>query len=189
MSNHDEKTQVHVEVSKDVKETAKEKLGHGGLSREIRDCLERIAFGAELNKRSRLERRRDELESELRDARQERREIDARIETKEDRISGIDAKLSNLTKREDKYEAKLEELESQLREDGIRVFPSFPNVKRAASTGEVEPEGVVETLKERNPDVPEYAFKNGINDYENDWEGVPEVEIGKNPDEREQRYR
>lgn len=188
VSDEQDMTQIHVKVPTEVKEAAKEKLDHGGLSREVRDQLERIAFGAEINKRSRLERQREELEGDLRDVREKRREIEATIETKEERINAIDAKLSNLTKLEDKYEAKLEELESKLREDGMRVVPFAPGVKRAAETGEVEPEGVIRDLKERNPDVPDFAFEDGLHD-QDEWHGVDESQVNVDVADREQRYR
>lgn len=171
MSDEDT-VQVSVNVPRDVKETAKGKLDYGGLSREVRELLERIAYGEDLGQRSRLERRRDQLQDELRDARKRRREIDAEIETLEDRLSGVDDKLSNITTREDKFEAKLEELEAKLRQDGMRLDPEHGAVKRAAQTGGIEPEGVVETLKDRNPDVPEYAFTDGLND-RHEWTGLP----------------
>jgi len=40
--------------------------------------------------------------------------------------------------------------------------PSHPGVKRAANTGEVGPEDVIEELQERNPEVPDYAFEDAI---------------------------
>ena len=166
-----ETARVVADVPADVKETAKEKLPFGGISEEIQNTLERIAYGEELGQRSRLERRREALRSELRDARERRRDIDAEIATLEDRINGVDDKLSSLTSREDKFEAKIEELEAMLRQDGTRLDPDHAAVKRAAETGGVEPEGVVETLKERNPDVPTYAFEDGLHD-RNTWDGL-----------------
>lgn len=166
-----ETARVVADVPADVKQTAKEKLPFGGLSEEIQDTLERIAYGEELGQRSRLERRREELQADLRDARERRREVDAGIATLEDKIDGVDEKLSSLTSREDKYEAKIEELEAMLRQDGTRLDPAHAAVKRAAETGCVEPQGVVETLKERNPDVPTYAFEDGLHD-RNTWAGL-----------------
>lgn len=173
MTDGEETARVVAEVPKSVKETAKEKLPYGGLSDEIQQTLERIAFGEELSQRSRLERQRDEIKEKLRQKRAERRELNAEIETLEDRIGGLDEKLSSITTREDKYEAKIEELEAMLRIDGTRLDPDHAAVKRAATTGGVEPEGVVETLKERNPDVPSYAFEDGLHSRET-WNGLPE---------------
>lgn len=169
--NEEETARVVADVPADVKETAKEKLPFGGISEEIEATLERIAYGEELGQRSRLERRREELQADLRDARGRRRDIDAEIATIEDKLTGVDEKLSSLTSREDKYEAKIEELEAMLRQDGTRLDPDHAAVKRAAETGGVEPEGVVETLKERNPDVPTYAFEDGLHD-RHTWDGL-----------------
>lgn len=168
----EELVRVVAQVPESVKETAKQKLEYGGLSREIQETLERIAFGEDLTQRSRLERQRDELRKELRRKRERRRELNAEIETLEGRIDGVDDKLADITTREDKYEAKIEELEAMLRQDGVRLDPNNGAVQRAAKTGGVEPEGVVETLKERNPDVPEYAFRDGLHDAET-WNGLP----------------
>lgn len=186
--DEEEMVQICVNVPKSAKETAKQKLDYGGISREVRDRINEIAFGGDLNQRSRLERQRDELKNELREARERRREAEADIESLEERIQAIDEKLAGLTTREEKYEAKLEELESRLREDGVRVDIDHPAVGRAAATGSVEKEGVIKTLKERNPDVPDYAFEDGLHD-QHDWGGVDDEGIGKDVDEREEIYR
>lgn len=189
-SPDDEDTvRVNVEVPQSVRDTAKKKLGHGGISKEVRNRLREIAFGPELNQRSRLERQRQDLADELRGLREERRGIDSQIETVENRIDAVDDQLASLSSREEKFEAKVEELESRLRRDGVRIDPEHPAVVRAAATGGVEPEGVLEELKERNPDVPDFAFEDGLHDYENQWNGVPEEGLGVPPEDRERRYR
>ncbi|EMA42678.1 hypothetical protein [Halococcus saccharolyticus] len=185
----EETVRINVEVPESVRDTAKQKLDYGGLSREIRERLEEIAFGPELAHRSRLERQRADLKNRLRDVREKRREIDAEIETLEEQVQAVDEKLGSITEREDKYDAKLEELESQLRRDGMRLDVENPKVGRAAATGGVEPEGVIRELKDRNPDVPDYAFEDGLHDHEHDWTGVLDEDLGQDPDEREARYR
>lgn len=184
MSDDEETVRVVAQVPESVKETAKGKLEYGGISRVIQETLERIAFGEDLTQRSRLERQREELQEDLRQKREERRELNADIETLEQRIDGIDQKLSNITTREDKFEAKLEELEALLRKEGVRMDPKNGAVKRAAETGGIEPEGVVETLKDRNPDVPVYAFEDGLHDRET-WTGLPADEADLPLEDRE----
>jgi len=184
MSDESETARVVADVPKEVKEAAAEKLEYGGLSREIQDMLERIAFGEDLNQRSRLQRQRQQLKDDLVDKREARRAINNDIETIEQRINGINEQLSNLTTREDKYEAKLESLEHRLRVEGSRLDPEHPAIKEAASTGGVEVEGVIQTLKERNPDVPVYAFQDGLRDRES-WDGLPESVAERSVDERE----
>lgn len=180
----EETARVVAQVPESVKAAAKEKLEYGGLSREIQDTLERIAFGEDLGERSRLERRRDELTEELREKREERREINAEIENIEQRIDGVEDKLSNLTSREDKFEARIEALETRLRVEGQRLDPDHAAVKDAAAAAGVEPEGVVEKLKERNPDVPTYAFQDGLHDRET-WSGLPENKAHQSVEKRE----
>ena len=184
MSNNEEEETVRVvaDVPKSVKEAAKEKLEYGGLSREIQEMLERIAFGEDLTQRSRLERQRKELKDKLLEKREERRELDAEIENIEQRVNAIGEKMSNLTTREDKYEAKLESLEHRLRVEGSRIDPKHPAVREAAQTAGVERAGVMETLKERNPDVPAYAFKDALSDRET-WNGLDES-VAKLPVEK-----
>lgn len=184
MSDDEETVRVVANVPKSVKEAAKDKLEYGGLSREIEETLQRIAFGEDLTQRSRLERQKTDLKETLREKRERRRELDAEIENLEQRVAGINDKMSNLTTREDKYEAKLESLEQRLRVEGSRMDPEHPAVKEAASTGGVEPAGVVETLKERNPDVPVYAFQDGLRDRES-WDGLPDEIAERSVDERE----
>ena len=184
MSDAEETVRVVANVPKSVKEAAKEKLEYGGLSREIEETLERIAFGEELNQRSRLERQKSDLKERLREKRERRRELDAEIENIEQRVAGINEKMSNLTTREDKYEAKLEALEQRLRVEGSRLDPKHPAIQEAAGTGGVDPADVVETLKDRNPDVPSYAFQDALRDRET-WEGLPESVAVLPVDERE----
>ena len=184
MSDDEEMVQVVVNVPKTVKETAKEKLPYGGITNEVRDTLNRIAFGEDLNQRSRLERQREELNDKLVDKREERRELDTDIENLEQRINSIDEKMSNLTTREDKYEAKIESLEHRLRVEGSRFDPEHPAIIEAAKTGGVEVEGVIQTLKERNPDVPSYAFQDGLYDTET-WDGLPDSVADLEVSERE----
>jgi outer membrane protein TolC len=104
-------------------------------------------------------------------------------------VQAVEEKLAQITTREEKYEAKLEELEGQLRHDGIRLDPGHPAVKRTAGAGGVDPDGVIRDLKERNPDVPAYAFEDGINDYENDWNGLPDDIANREPGDRTGEYR
>lgn len=163
-ADREELARVVADVPKTVKEAAQDKLEYGGLTREVEELLERIAFGEDLGQRSRIERRLEQLDDEMRGLREERRELDAQIENTEQQRKALEQKLSNLTTKEDKFDAKLEELESRLLDEGTRLDPDHPAVKRAAATGGTEPEGVIEELKERNPEVPGYAFKQAMHD-------------------------
>jgi len=46
-----DKAQINFTVEKDAKDLAKEKLEYGELSTELRETIQRIAFGEEISKR------------------------------------------------------------------------------------------------------------------------------------------
>ena len=177
---------VAAKIPKDVKDAAKQKLDHGGITREIEDLFKRIAYGEDVNLRSRLKRQREQLQERLDEKRRERRELDAEIENLEDRIQGLDSKMEGLTTREDKFEAKLEELDAKLRIEGQHIDPEHPAVERAAATGKVETGKVMRKLRERNPDVPDYAFEQKM-DSDEDWNGFPENRANLPVEKRESK--
>lgn len=191
MSKDDEEMkQIAVNVPASVHETAKMKLEYGGISREVREALRRVAFGEDMNQRSRLEQQMEELKDEREELRADRRELDAKIANIDSKIDGIQDDISQLSSEEERYESKLEELEYRVREDGTRLYPGNGHVERIAKEAKREPEAVVNDLKERNPDIPDYAFEQGDLHRQNQrWNGVPEEDIDLPVDEREARYR
>jgi chromosome segregation ATPase len=188
VSSDEETVRVVANVPKSIKETAKEKLPHGGLSQEIEDALSRVAFGEDLAQRSRLERQLDELQDERSRLQDERRELNAKIETYDNQIESVQSELSQLSSKEERYESKLEELEDRLRVEGMRLDPGNRHVTRVAKEAQREVEGVIHDLKERNPDVPDFAFEDGLHDHENTWRPIDDDEITP-VDERKEVYR
>lgn len=165
--------QVHVKVDADTKALAKDKLGHGGLSRIIRERIEEIAYGEEVSRHTQLEQRLITLRERKDELRAERRQLDADIEEVEQEIARVEEQLSHLDKREDKYDAALEMLEETLYAGG-RVFPEHGQVKRAARIGGVDEAAVIAALQERNPSVPEFAFVDALQDGR-EWDGIEEA--------------
>ena len=164
---------VYFDEYEEVVETAKAKLKHGEMTEILRDTLRTIAFGEDLGQRARFERRTEELQDELRALREDKRELSAKIENVEQQIHGYQTKISNLSTREDRYEAKLESLEHRLRLEGQRLDIDHAAVKEVARSVQKEPDGVIEDLKQRNPDIPVYAFQDGLLDRKR-WDGLPE---------------
>lgn len=188
--DNEEMKLINVNVPKSVHETAKKKLEYGGISREVREALRRVAFGEDMNQRSRLEQQMEVLRDEREELRAERREIDAKIENIESKIDGIQDDISQLSSEEERYDSKLEELEYRVREDGTRLWPENSHVERVAKEAQREPEAVVNDLKKRNPDIPDYAFEK-MTPYSDDpdWSGVPEEDIDLAVDDRAAKYR
>lgn len=192
MSSDEETVQVIAEVPKSVRDGAKDKLPYGGMSEEIRETLSRIAFGEELNQRSRLEARLEDLREDRDELYRERRELDAQIENIESQISSIEREVSQLSTQEERYEAKLESIEYRIRSEGGHLFPEHGEIKKVASEAQREPEGVIQDLRERNPDIPDRAFEelpiHATPDEK--WDGFSDQEtIDLDVEDREARYR
>jgi len=167
MSNDE---QINFTIDGDAKELAKNQLEYGELSERLRETVRAIAFGEEVSQHQKLKKRLEGLRDSKDELRAEKREIEAKIEDVEQKISRVEERVDKLDRREDQYTASLEMLEDQLM-SGVHVFPEHGQVMKAAKIGEKEPEDVIEDLQDRNPSVPEHAFKSKM-DTSRTWTGV-----------------
>lgn len=168
----DEKVQVSHLVPEHTRDAAKSNAEHGELSEKVRVLYESIAFGEDIGERSQIERELQSVRSEKDDIRKEIRELQADLESLEKREARLEERVSNLSSKEDKYEGAIEMLEEQLY-NGTRVDPNHGGVKRAAGLTDAKPEAVIKTLKERNPNIPDHAFKQKMYTSQ-EWNGMPE---------------
>jgi len=168
----DDKAQINFNVERDAKELAKEKLEYGELSTELRETIHQIAFGEEISKREQSRKRLAELRETKDSLRADKREIEAELEEVEQQITRIEERLDDMERREDKYETSLEMLEETLY-DGGNVFEDHGQVIKAAKIGGKDTEDVIDELKERNPTIPDHAFKSALHTNK-DWNGVSE---------------
>lgn len=157
MTADEDTASVRVEVPVDVKAQYKATHEHGELSQDIRKLMERKAFGAELSTRRRAERRLDTIEEELHEALDERGDLDQRIETLRTERAKLQDRLNQLDDREDAYEDALDECSAVLYGGG-RLFPGHGRIRRAANIGGVEPDDVIEDIRDRHPEAPDHAF-------------------------------
>ena len=70
----------------------------------------------------------------------------------------MEQRLDDLRDIEGEYNGALEMLESRLLQ-GERIYIQLDAVENAAQLGEKNKQDVLEDLKDRNPDVPGYAFE------------------------------
>lgn len=152
----DELVQVSHMVPESHREQASKNTEYGGISQAVREVYRILAEGGSKS--------RVRLEMQLRKVRRDRKRI-------QEEISDLRDQLSHLTSREDEledrvedersrseaYEAQLEELEALL-DDGDHIFEEHGKVQRAAEVGDRTPREVIDTLKDRNPDVPDELF-------------------------------
>jgi predicted nucleic acid-binding Zn-ribbon protein len=82
-----EKVQLNIRVDKPAKEGAKEKLPHGGLTREINEYLNDIAFG---------NGRIADVQSDLQDLRDERRQKRAERDYLNEQLEDLDIRIERL---------------------------------------------------------------------------------------------
>jgi predicted nuclease with TOPRIM domain len=157
----DDKTRVNAKIDKDVYETAKAKLDHGGISREIRKTFQRIAHGAEVSEREQIKDRRKEWRDDRRELKHERQAINNQLDELEVKIERAENRLDDLRDKQGEYEGALQMIEDGMHEHGERVFPGHKKIQRAAELGECDAEDVISDLQERNPDLPDEQFTVG----------------------------
>lgn len=167
----DNRQLVTFKVEEETYEIAKGKLDHGQMSDELRTALNRIAYGTKTTKREQL---REELET----LRSDKRELDKKIDKlrqerseKERKIERVEDKLETIRDMEGEYNGALEMLESRLHE-GQRIYPEMDGVERAATVGDKTKSDVIGDLKERNPDVPDFAFDVASPHEATNWQNV-----------------
>jgi len=165
MSN---RKQVNFTADTQLYEAAVSDLDHGELSDELRTKLKELAYGADATERERI---REQLET----LREDRRELDAEIQHKkakrdelDRKIERAERKLTELESLDGEYDGMLKNIEAQLH-DGVRFCEGSPSVKEAAALIDGDAADVIADLKERNSDVPAYAFRESRHDEPPRW--------------------
>lgn len=163
-----EDVRFNVKMRQQLRDDAKRNTERGELSEEVRDLFRRKAYGVdstqETTELERVEAELRDVRDRLDDLRKERRRIDAEIETQESRATRLEERISRLEDRSDKFETAVNTLESLLL-DGARVFPERVD-------DELDARRVIAELKERNPDVPEHAYRLSQPHEPTDWREV-----------------
>jgi len=153
----DEK-QVNFEVDADAYDQAKRKLEWGGISRVLRERVHEVAYGTETTERKRLKEKLEQLRKEKREVENEIDDLRHDRDEKEREISRVEDRLDTLIDQEGEYDGFLQSLESDLHE-GKRFFEGHGKIESAADLGDCTTEEVILDLKERNPDIPDRAFR------------------------------
>ena len=166
MSN---KTQVGFEVDKDTVETAKQKLEFGEMSQRLRETLEAIAHGTEVAEETRLTDRLQTLREERRSLKQQRDNVENDLDEVNRKIERVEQRLDSLREQDGQYDGVLAMLEEDLH-SGVRILGGSDKIKRAAELGDCSVDEVIEDLKERNPEVPEKAFRPAQAGEPADWQ-------------------
>lgn len=170
MSSNTEK-QVAFTVEEAVHQQAKEKLDHGEMSEILRDAIHEAAFGTRTTERQRVKDRLKDLREKKRRKQREKRNLEQEIDETERKIERCEERLDQLQEQDGEFDGALELLESRLRE-GTRVFVGYGQVEQAAELGQCTQEEVIEALKERNPEIPDLAFRKPKPNEPTNWDST-----------------
>lgn len=160
--------QVGFKIDKETYESAMQRLEWGEMSERLRDTVVEIAFGADISKRAKVQRRLNEVRQKRDDSlaqadqlRNEAREYNARI-------AELERTLSHLNDADGEYSGALQVIEDLLI-TGARVDPEHVQVKRAAALKKITPQQVIEDLQNRNEYLPDEAFRFAEPNEPADW--------------------
>jgi len=164
--NDNEKTeQVNVQIPKHTKEKAKKQLEHGGLTRVVRESLERVAHGEQTTERERVKDNLKELRDTRRDKVKDKQGLESEIEDLDLKIERAENRLDELDDKKGEYEGRLAMLVSQIEEDEMRVWPTHGKVVKIAEETNCTQEDVIADIRERNPTLTNLVFD--VDPYEN----------------------
>lgn len=159
MSDDEEMEQLVVEVPKNTKQIAKRNLEHGGLSREVRATLARIAHGEEVAEVRQVKDNLEDLRDERANLKQKRDTIENELQDVERKIERGEAKLERLRDIESEYEGRLKGIEERMQQEDMHVWPEHGVVKSTAEDYGQEPDDIIQDLRERNPELPDEQFQ------------------------------
>jgi len=149
-------------------ELAKDKLEHGEMSELLRETLDRVAHGADVAEETRLKDALEAIREDKRELRQDRDDIERQLEEKSREEERIEQRLDALREQDGEYDGVLAMLEEDLH-DGVRILGGGDKIKKAARIGDCTTDDVIDDLKERNPDVPEKAYRPSRSDEPPKW--------------------
>lgn len=154
----DDDTLVNFRAPEETVETAKMKLEHGEMSKELRTRLEEIAHGTDVAERTRIKDQLKEKRQERRDKQREINNLQNDVDEIDRDIERLEERLDQLAEQEGEYDGYLKSLEADLR-DGEHLFAGHAKVEEAATLGDCSEEEVINRLQERNPEIPDLQFK------------------------------
>ncbi len=136
----------------------KEKMKHGEMSERLRHVHEQMAYGAHVTEKARVQELIRELEEQLEELVRQRERLDSDIRDVRSRLQNAESELERVEESQDHLDELLSDIEAGV-VAGQRVDPTHPRVKTAAEIANETPKDIIRRLQERNPDVPDEAFR------------------------------
>lgn len=147
-------------IDADTKEILDEKLDHGEASEILREVANSIAYGSGWDQATLLDRQIEKKRQQLRTLRDKRRDIDGAIETAEEELRELERDRKEVKTKEEQFEGALWSFEQSFRSGEMgHIDETHARVESFAKEFGYEPEEIVQTIRDRNPDVPDHAFE------------------------------
>lgn len=176
------------DIDREIAEAADAKLDHGERKVLIERLAKTIAEKGYSNQTPydvRIQQLREQRQSLV----DERDEIEENIDDIETELELLREKREKYESESDRLEGRIEGVEADLRR-GTNIFVGNPIVDDIADEYDVSSEEVVDRLKERNPDVPPWAFSNPMEErFIDDWTGFAEESKASLPVDERSRHR
>jgi len=170
VNQNDREVRYNVKMPERLREDAKRNTQRGDLAKEVRAVFRRKAYGeGAVDEESKLDEAKSELTSvreRIDDLRRDRGKIDNEIETQERRATRLEERISNLEEQQDEVEQAIETLENML-QSGEMMWRK--RIQNATEFDESTADKVLVELKNRNPEIPAYAFEKPKMHQPNDW--------------------
>lgn len=173
MTDDDKKKHVGAHLEATLVEQAREKAEYGQIKSVIEQSLVRFVHGEDQSEHARLKTELENITDENAEKRDQIRQLESEIERNEARHQRIQNRIDELNRVEGEFERKLSQIEGLLY-DGTRITERHHLVKEAAEMQESEPLTVLGQLKERNPGVPENAYRLAKKGESPSWGGCSE---------------
>jgi len=162
--------QINVQIPKHTKEKAKKELEHGGLTRVVRESLERVAHGEKTTERERVKDNLRELRDGRRNKVNKKQRLETEIEELNLKIERAENRLDELDDKKGQYEGMLSMLESEIYEQEARIWPAHGKVVNVAEKANCDPEDVIDDMLDRCPDAEDSIYR--MDPYENDVDQI-----------------
>lgn len=179
-----ETKRIRAEVPAEDKEMLDEILEHGELTELLREVVGAVVEGDGYDRRTVYDARLKQVKRNIRDTRDRIDQLHRELERLENTRDRLQNERESVLTREEEWEAAFGEIERTFRAGDLgHVDNDHPRIEDLAKRFGRSAEDVHEELRERNPDVPDHAFKPAYRTTDR-FPGLPESQVGTPAEER-----
>lgn len=170
------------------KELFDELTEHGEKSFLFRHFVRSYNESQGYDRRTAHDSRLEFLQEKLDEAKARRAQADADVQELEDEIELVRERRESVLTQQEEYEIALSTFERAFRAGEFgHVDAGHARIQELADEYRRRPDDVHDDLRDRNPDVPDHAFRayQHVSTLDGKFEGLPDDQVPLPPDERE----